>query len=72
MEATFPSAASWITPGWEQVDETVIYPTFMKSIVRKRPPPNPAGLRRCDPSTVGRWQSDSFRFPLISTLTNIC
>ena len=61
--ACFPSTSSWITPGWEQVDPTVIYPTFMKSIVRRRPPPNPAGLVRCDPNTVGRWQSDQFRFP---------
>ena len=63
MEACVPPLESWVTPGWEQTEGAVIYPTFMKSIVRRRPPPNPAGLRRCDPATVGRWRSDSFRFP---------
>ena len=63
MDASFPALQAWITPGWGQAEGEVIYPTFMKSIVRRRPPPNPAGLRRCDPATVGRWQSDEFRFP---------
>ncbi len=63
MQAIFPPSSTWMTPGWEAVDPGATYPTFMKSIVRRRPPPNPAGLRRCDPCTVGRWQSDCFRFP---------
>ena len=63
MIAKFPSADAWITPGWKQNDPTVIFPTFMKSIPRARPPPFPAGLGRCGPATVERWTSDSFRFP---------
>ena len=63
MEGAFPDSSTWITPGWVPTSEATIYPTFMKSIVRKRPPPNPAGLRRCDSGTVSRWQSDSYRFP---------
>ena len=58
MDASFPALQAWITPGWGQAEGEVTYPTFMKSIVRRRPPPNPAGLRRCDPATVaGRAMS---------------
>ena len=63
MCGDFPPVDGWIEEGWEQVSPGIVYPTFMKSIPRLRPPPNPAGLRRCDISTVGRWRSDSFRFP---------
>ena len=63
MVAEFPPAESWLDEGWEQTTPGIIYPTFMKAIARLRPPPNPAGLRRCDESTVGRWRSDDFRFP---------
>ena len=63
MDAVFPDSSTWISPGWEPTSEATIYPTFMKSIVRKRPPPIPAGLRRCDSGTVSRWQSDAYRFP---------
>ena len=48
MEATFPDVSTWIRPGWELVDKTVVFPIFMKSIRRYRPPPSPAGLCRCD------------------------
>ena len=41
----------------------MVLPTALKSIVRKRPPPQPAGLHRCDLDTQTRWASDSFRFP---------
>ena len=68
MEATFPDVQSWIRPGWEQCDNGVTYPTFMKSIKRPRPPPSPAGLSRCDEGTVGRWTSDEFGSPLINML----
>ena len=63
MVADFPGISSWVCEGWKPTVRGVKYPTFMKSIVRSRPPPNPAGLRRCDGSMVHRWQSDSFRFP---------
>lgn len=36
----------------------------MKSIPRKRPPPSPAGIRRCGEDTLARWTADGFRFPL--------
>lgn len=63
MQATFPSSATWIRPGWEPVQKGVTFPTFMKSIRRVRAPPFPAGLSRCDSQTISRWQSDEFRFP---------
>lgn len=63
MEAEFPPTSDWVGEGWEPTTPGITYPTFMKAIARMRPPPNPAGLRRCDEATYGRWRSDSFRFP---------
>ena len=63
MSGVFPSPDVWVMTGWVPTTEGITYPTFMKSIPRVRPPPNPAGLRRCSSDTVQRWQSDEFRFP---------
>ena len=63
MAARFPPKESWVMPGWTPTVVDMTYPTFMKSIARRRPPPNPAGLRRCDEACISRWQSDEFRFP---------
>ena len=63
MDAEFPPTADWVDEGWEPTTPGITYPTFMKAIARMRPPPNPAGLRRCDEATCGRWRSDRFRFP---------
>lgn len=52
----------WLEDGWRRVDPNHLFATFMKSIVRRRPP-KPAGLARCDQETIARWESDSFRFP---------
>ena len=38
-------------PGWSGVKTEAI-----KSIVRTRPPPAPAGFSRCDQDTVARWE----------------
>ena len=64
-EASYPSLESWISPGWhwDGQDQKVSLPTALKSIVRWRPPPKPAGLSRCDVDTQARWASDDFRFP---------
>ena len=35
----------------------------MKSIPRRQPPPKPAGLQKCTPDCVARWEADDFRFP---------
>ena len=54
----------WLSPGWEQVDESTIYTTFMKAIHRTRPPPKPAGLSRADSMTRRAWWEDhGFRYP---------
>ena len=63
MNGTFPSCSAWVEPGFHPTCQGVKYPTFMKAIVRWRPPPSPAGLRRCDEQTIARWVSDQFRFP---------
>ena len=63
--AEYPSLDSWISPGstWPGYEEGFILPTAMKSIKRVRPPPGPAGIDRCDPDTLARWQCDEYRFP---------
>ena len=63
MSAVFPEKSTWVRPGWQPMEGTVVYPTFMKSIRRERPPPAPAGLLRCDEACIQRWESDEFRFP---------
>lgn len=63
MSAKFPENERWVEKGFHPTCPGVTYPTFMKAIVRQRPPPSPAGLRRCDWYTVRRWESDSYRFP---------
>ena len=63
MLGNFPHASSWMEPGFHPTCQGVTYPTFMKAIARWRPPPSPAGLWRCDEATVGRWESDQYRFP---------
>ena len=64
-EADYPETSQWLTPGaaWPGESEGAVFPTAMKAIVRQRPPPRPAGLSRCGPDTIGRWQADQYRFP---------
>eukprot|EP00438_Fugacium_kawagutii_P001864 Skav216327 [mRNA] locus=scaffold3350:102288:105260:+ [translate_table: standard] len=59
----WPLPSSWLEPECEQADATIVYPTCMKSIPRRRPPDRPAGYERCDRMTLHRWESDSYRFP---------
>ena len=63
MQGAFPPWRDWVRPGWEPTTEENTYPTFMKAIRRWRPPDRPAGISRCCEATLGRWQSDDFRFP---------
>ena len=64
-KAIYPPLSSWISEGasWPGHEEGWVLPTAMKSIVRKKPPPGPAGYERCDWDTVARWQADQYRFP---------
>lgn len=63
VNGQWPSPHQWLTPEWYQSDSKVIYSTFMKAIVRKQPPPVPAGLHRADTACRARWQSHAFRYP---------
>ena len=64
-KSVYPDPGQWVEPGWQWMGERheVPLPTCMKAIVRDRPPPQPAGIRRCTDATLSRWTSDSFRFP---------
>ena len=63
--ADYPFPEDWIEENWvwQGGHEGHTLPTALKSIVRKRPPPAPAGISRCDADTLARYEADSFRFP---------
>ena len=58
------SDEQWIRPGWTWGAPTgTCFPTFMKSIRRKTPPPKPAGLARTDEEARQRWRMHDYRYP---------
>ena len=63
--APYPQTQCWLEPGtqWEGESEGACFPTCMKAIVRDRPPPRPAGIEKCDESTLQRWEADQYRYP---------
>ena len=63
--ADYPPVSSWLQPGfeWDGQFSGAVFPTCMKSIPRTSPPRNPAGLSKCDESTVARWTADEYRYP---------
>ena len=64
MEGDTVANSQWIRPGWSwTAPPGTCFPTFMKSIRRRRPPPQPAGLSRTDEATRNRWQQHEFRYP---------
>ena len=46
-----------------EADGNLRFPTFTRSIPRRRPPPCPAGLDSTDIVTRDRWKDDMFRYP---------
>ena len=64
-KAPYPEVHQWLTEGyrWEGGSTGTIFPTCLKSIPRRVPPPRPAGLQKCDRDTRKRWEEDSFRYP---------
>ena len=60
----------WIRPGWHwDAPEGTLFPAFMKSLRRQKPPPKPAGVERCDASTKWRWIQDQYRLPHASAIS---
>ena len=55
----------WLPEGtvWEARSPTLRFPTFTRPIVRRRPPPDPAGLGHTSDEGRERWEADSFRYP---------
>ena len=64
-EGNYPDTNQWLREGceWTGEESSAIFPTCMKSIKRKVPPPAPAGINRADHETICRWRSDNFRYP---------
>eukprot|EP00438_Fugacium_kawagutii_P035668 Skav205025 [mRNA] locus=scaffold1026:370533:376645:- [translate_table: standard] len=62
LPAEYPRDSQWLSPGAWRTPGTV-FPTCMKAIPRQQPPPQPAGLSRCDRDTILRWQADNMRYP---------
>ena len=53
-----------IVPRGYQLNKSFrVFPTWVRAIPRKRPPPSPAGLHQSDHETRLRWTQDGFRFP---------
>ena len=63
--AEYPPLSSWLSEevDWPGYHAGFVLPTAMKSIKRVRPPPDPAGLDRCNDDAIARWTSDDYRFP---------
>lgn len=61
----YPDTSQWLSEGasWPYADTNVVFPTSMKSIKRRHPPPRPAGYNRVDDNARWRWEADEFRFP---------
>eukprot|EP00435_Cladocopium_sp_Y103_P065934 s1385_g28.t1 len=53
--------------GWHwphgEVDEQLRLPTFTRAIPRRKPPPDPAGIRSCDEETLEFWRKDEMKYP---------
>lgn len=64
-KASYPLNCDWIREDswWDPEIDDVVFPTAMKAIPRKEPPPRPAGLSRTPSDGVARWESDSYRYP---------
>ena len=57
--------ALWLPEGWtwQAESEATCFPTFTRPIVRRRPPPSPAGLSGASRVAKERWEEDQFRYP---------
>eukprot|EP00435_Cladocopium_sp_Y103_P061038 s161_g22.t1 len=63
MEAAPIPDEAWLDKGWRRCCSSTPLPTFMKAIRRRQPPPQPAGIHRCEADALARWRSDGFKFP---------
>jgi len=56
---------NWTDPGTEAVskDPDHVFPTFVRSMPRKRPPREPTGIEQCNDEDIERWRLDEFRYP---------
>ena len=61
----------YLLPGWKQCQAGVL-PTFTTSRPRKHPGRGPAGIDRCLPHELQRWEADSFRFPPYQYRDEVC
>lgn len=68
------SPESWVAPGWRWMsqDEPCSLPTFTRSIPRRRPPAQPAGLAHTDAEARQRWVEDLHRYPPYTYKKEFC
>ena len=66
------AAERWISGDAKLMQPDTIFPTFTRSIVRKAPPPCPAGLSSTPPDAQSRWIADEFRFPPYTYKREFC
>ena len=60
-----PLQLVWDEGGWPagEMSNEAKLPTFTRAIPRRRPPPDPAGIKQCDETTLRRWREDRMKFP---------
>jgi len=65
LHVSYPPRATWLDAKteWNPLSDDAVLPTFVRAIPRKRPPPKPAGIYRCDEEVLDRYEADSFRYP---------
>lgn len=60
MDMVLDRGCRW--KGGEEYD-WLCFPTFTRSIPRKKPPPKPAGYGSCSEATLKRWRKANYRYP---------
>jgi len=63
LKCKHPPRESWLNAGSKMVDPDAVLPTCVKSMKRRKPPVQPAGIEQCDDTAIQRWRDDEFRFP---------
>ena len=47
----------WLPKGWRCPRPSILFPTFVRAIVRSKPPFKPAGIHTCDAAALERYKA---------------